>query len=87
MLSGLVALQLVQMNQSGTPYQGQISLPTVLGSDRCFLNLLRNGSDTISKGRLLEAFQAGEGSTFIEHMKAGLSQLAKDERAILVLSG
>lgn len=37
--------------------------------------------------RLLEPFQAGEASTFIEHAKAGLDELAKNERAILVFSG
>ncbi|KAF7508393.1 hypothetical protein GJ744_009246 [Endocarpon pusillum] len=36
---------------------------------------------------LLEAFQVGEAPTFIEHAKAGLEELASNERAILVFSG
>jgi len=37
--------------------------------------------------RLLEIFQAGEAPTFIEHIRAGLDELTKSERAILVFSG
>lgn len=37
--------------------------------------------------RLIEAFQKGETSTFMEHVKAGLKALADDPTALLVFSG
>ena len=37
--------------------------------------------------RLIEPFQSGETSTFIEHIKAGLDELAANRNAILVFSG
>lgn len=37
--------------------------------------------------RLIEPFQRGETPTFIEHIKAGLTELAANENAILVFSG
>ena len=36
---------------------------------------------------LIADFQAGETPTFIEHIKAGLRELAADEAALLVFSG
>lgn len=36
---------------------------------------------------LIEPFQTGETPTFIEHIKAGLDELAENENAVLVFSG
>lgn len=36
---------------------------------------------------LIESYKAGETPTFIEHIKAGVEALGKDERAILMFSG
>lgn len=37
--------------------------------------------------RLIEPFQEGETSTFMEHAKAGIEALARDPSSILVFSG
>jgi hypothetical protein len=37
--------------------------------------------------RLVEPFQKGETTTFMEHVKAGLEALAEDPSALLVFSG
>jgi len=36
---------------------------------------------------LIESYKRGETPTFIEHIKAGVTALSKDERAVLVFSG
>lgn len=44
-------------------------------------------AESVCSLRLLEPFQMGEAPTFVEHVKAGLDELARNERAILVFSG
>ncbi len=36
---------------------------------------------------LIEPFQTGETGTYVDHVEAGVRQLAKDDRALLVFSG
>jgi hypothetical protein len=48
---------------------------------------MRPGPERLMPHRLVEPFQKGETTTFMEHVKAGLEALAEDPSALLVFSG
>jgi hypothetical protein len=84
MLYGSEVPRLAEMSRNGLSIFQTLARIGSACPSACFLATYRL---TLHPKRLLETFQAGEPKTFIEHIRAGLDELARNERAILVFSG
>jgi len=99
---GWVATHVAKMNLNGTSHQFALPL-SLLSPDfpvACLYCIMRQYArpgvpselgdslvDWSSSFRLIESFQSGETSTFIEHSTVGVARLAANDKAILVFSG